>query len=387
MSSRVRLAVLTVSTPVLAFAVIGGFLGNAVAREDTYRHLRVFQDVVSLITGNYVEEPDLSKVMQGALRGLAEALDSDSSFLRADEVRLVEQGTSDPDGDSGLVVTRQYYLRVVGVRDGSAAARAGIAPGDVIRGIDGKATRDLSAFAGARLLRGPVGSKVTLTILRGSIVEPHEVTIVREKVANPPVTGRIAAPGVGYLRIPSFQTAVPGQISARVGDLTKAGATRLIIDVRRTAEGPFTAGVAAARLFVASGKIGSREARGETLENFTTQPGDGAIKIPVTLLTNEGTSGAAEIFVAALTGNDRAEVIGVKTSGRAAMNKLVKLPDGTGLWLSWTRFVGPTGTPIHGKGVEPTLPVDEPDVEFGSTVTSDPILDKALERAPAARAA
>ena len=169
--------------------------------------------------------------------------------------------------------------------------------------------------------------------------------------------------------------------------MERAGATRLIIDIRRNAEGPLSAGVAAARLFVADGTLANREARGEVLERLEARSDDGAIDLPLVLLTNRGTSGAAEVFAAALAGNDRAELVGERTLGRTAEQKLVKLPDGGGLWMSWVRYEGPGDLTIHGTGVSPSIAVDEPSVEFGETPDGDPVLDAAIESLSAREAA
>ena len=223
MTSRTRLVVLLVSAPIIAFTVIGGFLGRVVAREDTYRHLRVFEDVVSLILNNYVEDVDLDRVLQGALRGLAGGLDADSAYLSAEEVRLLEGGDAMPPGRVGLELTRQYYLQVIAVRDNSPAARADLQPGDYVRRIDGQPTRDISVFTGSRLLHGRPGSTISLTVLRGSGSEPHEIELVREELTAPAVTGRILAPGVGYLRLAAFGPDVADQIVRRTGELARAG--------------------------------------------------------------------------------------------------------------------------------------------------------------------
>jgi carboxyl-terminal processing protease len=154
MTSRTRLWVLAVSTPVIAFAVLGGYLGQVWAKDDTYQHLRVFEDVVSLVLNNYVEEVDVKKAMGGAMRGLADGLDPDSAWLTPDLVKAVEANQPLGAADIGAEVSRQYYLRVISVRDGSPAAKAGIRGGDFIRAIDTKATRDMSAWEGTRLLHG-----------------------------------------------------------------------------------------------------------------------------------------------------------------------------------------------------------------------------------------
>lgn len=381
MTSRTRLLVLLVSTPVLAFAVVGGVLGQASAKDSTYPHLRVFEDVISLIVNNYVEAADPEKVMDGAMRGLAEALDPDSAYVEAKDVREIESGRPPAEGSVGLELTRQYYLRVIATRDQSPAARAGLQSGDYVRAIDGKPTREMSVLDGARLLRGAVGTKATLLVIRGNAAEPHTIELVREKPSAPDVSSRQLGSGIGYVRIAGFGPRTAEQLRAQVSELTRGGASKLIVDVRRTAEGPLDTGLAAARLFVASGTLGIKESRNHPRETIAAAKGDGTVTQPVALLVGDGTAGAAELFASALAGNKRAELIGQPTVGRAAVQKLTKLPDGTGLWLSAARYLTPAGTPLHLKGLEPAVTVEEPDVDFGMTPPpGDPVLDKAIER-------
>src|SRR6478752_7466140 len=192
MTKRTRLSVLLISTPLLAFVVLGAIHTKASDGDDTFQHLRVFEDVVSLILNNYVETPKVDNVMEGAMRGLADSLDPDSAYLTAAEARSLDApgcaaavpttacaGT--PAGNVGVELTRQYYLRVIATRDDSPAAKAGLQTGDYVRAIDGKPARDLSVFEGMRLLKGAPGSKVTLTIIRGNAAEPRQVELVRER--------------------------------------------------------------------------------------------------------------------------------------------------------------------------------------------------------------
>jgi carboxyl-terminal processing protease len=385
MSSRTRMVVLSISAPVIAFAIVGGLLGKVMAREDTYQHLRVFDDVVGLVTTNYVEDVNVDKVMTGAMRGLAESLDPDSAYLSPDEVKQVESGAALAPAGVGIELTRQYYLRVIAARDNSPAAKAGIRTGDYIRAINDMPTRDLSVWEGVRALRGAVGSKVTVTVIRGNAADPHVVDLTRESEAPPAVTGRIAGPGIGYIRVASIGTNTAAQLKSQVSELTKGGAEKLIVDVRRTSSGSYEDGLAVARLFVGKGTLAIRESKSGPRETLVAESGDGSIALPTTLLIDTGTSGAAELFASAMSGNQRAELIGEHTIGRAAQQKLIKLPDGAGLWLSTTRFLTPAGAQLHEKGLEPTVAVDEPDVaEFGAQPPqgqkTDPILDKALER-------
>ncbi len=379
MTARTRLFVLFVTAPVVGFAVIGGFLGKAMAREGTYPHLRVFEDVVSLIVSNYVEDVNVDRVMTGAMRGLAEGLDPESAYLTPAEVRSVERGDKLPAGDTGLDLTRQYYLRVIAAREGSPADRAGLRPGDFIRAIDNKPTREMSVFEGTRLLRGAPGSKVTLTVIRGNAAEPHVVEIERAVLGPAEVSGKLLPGGVGYVQVPEFDANTAQQMRSKVDELARQGATRFAIDLRDAARGDLETGLAAARLFVPSGTLAFRQSRTNPKEPIQAAAGDGGVKAPVVVLIDEGTSGAAELFAAALAGNKRAELVGEHTRGRATTQKLVKLPDNSGLWLSTIWYLVPAGTPLEEKGLTPDVEADEPDLDFGAPPpATDVILDKAV---------
>jgi carboxyl-terminal processing protease len=377
MTSRTRLLVLALSTPVIAFAIIGGFLGQAMTRDDTYQHLRVFQDVISLVLNNYVEEVDVNRAMKGAMHGLSEGLDADSAYLPPALVKTLEEPAGP--ADVGLELTRQYYLRVVSARDGSPAAKAGLRSGDYVRMINDRATREMSAYEGNRLLRGPAGSKVTLLVIRGNAADPHEIELVRERSTTPEMSSRVAEPGTGYIRILEFSKQTPTLLKTQTAAIAKSGAQRYIIDLRGAARGDLDEGIAAARMFVKSGTLAIRQARGDQREVVPAEASADTIATPVVLLTDAGTAGAAEVFAAALHENDRATIIGDRTLGRAARQRLVKLPDGSGLWLTHLRYLSPKGNQIHEKGLEPDVEVDQPEVEFGSEPTSDATLQKALE--------
>jgi carboxyl-terminal processing protease len=321
------------------------------------------------------------------MRGLAEGLDSDSAFLTQPQVRQIESGDQIGPADVGIELTHQYYLRVVSAREDSPAYRAGIRPGDFVRLIDSRPTRDMSAFEGQRLLRGSTGSKVKLTVIRGSAVEPHIVELMREVAPAPDVKSRMQGDGIGYVRIASFGKRAADQLRTQIASLTKAGATKLIIDVRNTATGDLADGVPSARLFVGSGTLAIRESRPTGQQKIDASKGDGTVTLPVTLLVDTGTSGAAEVFAAALGGNKRAELIGERTIGRAGTQELVRLPDGSGLWITSSRYLTPAAAPIQGKGLEPDVPVDYQDGEFGSPAPADTILQKAIERLTVKKAA
>jgi carboxyl-terminal processing protease len=370
-----------ISTPVIAFAVIGGYLGQAMTRDDTYQHLRVFEDVVSLVLNNYVEEVDVKKAMRGAMNGLADNLDPDSAYLPATVATAYESNSPAGPADLGVELSRQYYLRVVSVREGSPAAKAGMRPGDFIRAIDKRSTKDISTFEGDRLLHGQPGTKVALLVIRGNAADPHEVDLVRERPAAPTeMTSKMADSTTGYIHITEFSKRAQMQLKQVTDALAKTGATRYIIDLRGASRGDLDDGLAAARLFVKSGTLTIRESKNNTKETVIADATEGWVTAPVVLLVDQSTARAGEVFAAALDGNKRAEMIGQRTLGSAARQRLVKLPDGSAMLLSYLRYLTPTGAVIEEKGLTPEVVVDEPDVEFGAAApTTDATLQRALQ--------
>ena len=331
--------VFLVSTPLVMLVTVGGLIGPPkAATQQSLPELRILGDVVGLINNAYVEPVDIDKVMDGAMRGLAEGLDPSSAFLVPDEVRADrDQGAAAgrryrPDGE------RQFYLRVMGVRDGSPAARAGLQSGDYIRMIDAKPTRDMSAFTGRRLLRGAPGTKVSLTIIRGNTADPHTFELIREAPAGPSATSKMIG-DVAHVRISTFDSTVPATLRTIFETLESSKAAGAVIDLRGIADSDLEAGIAAARPFVKSGTIAVRAMRKGDPVKTEAGAGDGAITMPVVLLVSNGTANAAEVFAAALQGNKRADLVGEPTAGLAGVQQLVKLPQGYGLWLTSERYM------------------------------------------------
>lgn len=378
MTSRARWLVLLVSTPLVALITVGFLLsGSATAGQAAFPHLRVFQDVMSLVYGAYVEDVDPDKVMDGAMRGLADALDASSAYLSPREVQTI--GTALPAADVGVVVTRQYYLRVVGVRDGSPAAKAGVRSGDLIRMIDDAATRDLSAVAGMRRLAGAPGSQVRVVVIRDNAAEPHTLTLTREARGGQAASARRLPGGEAYVRVSSFAEGATPAIKSAIESVRAAAAQGVIVDLRDVADGPISEGIAAARLFIGSGVIATLAGRDSAARTVTqAAAGDGTLTMPLVLLVSNGTGHAAEVFAAALAGQKRAELVGQPTAGLAAEQKLIRLPEGYGLWLTHARYLTASGTPLHEEGLTPDVTLPPPVVAFGE---DPPAQDVALARA------
>jgi carboxyl-terminal processing protease len=293
----------------------------------------------------------------------------------------VESGAPLPAGDVGVDLTRQYYLRIIAVRDHSPAARAGLRSGDFVRLIDRQPTREMSVWEGVRKLRGKPGTPVSLTIIRGNAAEPHVVSLTREEMAPAPIASKMAGNGVGVIRIAEFTDQTPSALRTSIAQLQKSGAKALVLDLRNTARGPLLSGMATARLFVASGTLAMQDTRAASRQTIAAATGDGSLTVPMALLVDIGTTGAAELFASALAGQKRAELFGERTGGRAAQQRLFKLPDGSALWMSYAWYLTPAGNPIHERGLQPDVAIEQPDIEFGAEPpAADATLDKAVER-------
>ena len=344
MTSRTRLWVLLISTPVIAFAIIGGYLGQAMAKDDTYQHLRVFEDVVSLVA---------EQLRRGSRREEGDAGRDERARRQPRPRQRVPAGQASPlrtkptapagPADVGVELSRQYYLRVVSVRDGSPAAKAGLRTGDFIRAIDNQSTNDMSTYEGERLLHGPAGSKVTLLVIRGNAADPHEVDLTRERTAG---IRADVADGRPDDRLRAHRRVLEERARAGQAGGRRAGQDRrepLHHRPARHARGDLDDGLAAARLFVKTGTLAIRETKGNK-ETVAAQPATARSPRPWCCSSIRARARAAEVFAAALDGNKRAELIGEHTLGRAARQKLVKLPDGSGLLLSYLRYLTPDGT-------------------------------------------
>jgi carboxyl-terminal processing protease len=372
--------------------IVGGLLGAAPVPQQGISPLRVFGDVTNSIFDYYVEATDPDKVLDGAMRGLVDDLDPASAYLTPEEVRALDAKTPAPAGDVGLVVMRQFYLRVLGVRDGSPAQQAGLLPGDFIRAIDDRPTRDMSTYTGMHLLRGAPGSKVTLLVIRSNTADPRPFSLVREAPKEDHVAAKRLASGEAYLRVTSFSTGAadalrtsltPSQSASTARPSAPAAAASsagVIIDLRGIADGTPDEGIAAARSFLKSGStIAVLAGRAETDKTEVKADRDGGATMPVVLLVSDGTANAAEVFAAALARNKRAVLVGEPTAGMAAVQRLVRLPEG-GLWLTYQRYLQSDGTPIHEKGLRPDVVVDIPAPDFDE---APPTTDAALTRAEA----
>jgi carboxyl-terminal processing protease len=380
MSPRGRLAIALASTLLVGYVALGSLLGRVLG-DTTYGQLALFNEVLRIVIEAYVEPVNVDRAMNGARLGLTDALDGDSAYLDADEFRAYQAAGHENDAEIGVILSRRVsFLMVVTTRAGSPAQKAGIRPGDLVKTIDGRHSRPLSAVAGQRLLRGAPGSVVKLTLLRvGS--DPVSVDVVRERLTPIPATGRMLDGGAAYVKVGEFTPRVTDEVRADVEGFKRAGARQLVLDLRGAGHGELSEGVKMAELFMKGGVVAKVAGARAEEQVLNADPARSVWDQPMAVLTDNGTSGAGEIVAAALLDAGRASVVGEPTFGRAPIQRAVVLPDG-GLVLTVARYVSPKGTAIHGKGVTPSVPVQEPDDDEDSTdgaPAGDPILEKALE--------
>lgn len=375
-SPRAKHAILALSIPFVLYAILGGFLGRALARDSAYRYLSVFQDVVTHVMNFYVESPEMDQVMDGAIRGMMDALDPDSCYLTASEFEAYSSPETRPQADIGIEVTKRYYVQVVAVLPGSPAATAGLEPGDLLKSIGGQNTREVNAIVGESMLKGPAGSELALEVIRGRQPEPIEITVQRRDVVTSPVEFELLRDGTGYLHVASFRAGTATDVRRGVEILKGQGAQRIVVDVRNSFGRLADDGARVAELFVAGGVAARLQSRRGETTDVTLAADQVVFDGPIAVLINRGSSGAAEIVASAVRSSQRGELVGVQTSGRSAVQKAISLGDGAGLVLSVGQYWTPDGKALLGEGLEPTVEVTRP-VETPSE--DDPVLDKALE--------
>ena len=379
MSSRARLAVALVSTVLVGYVALGSLLGRVLG-DSTYGQLALFGEVIRMVMDAYVEPVNLDRAMDGARLGLTDALDGDSAYLDAEEFRAWQDGEKGNDGEIGVILSRRMsFLMVVTTKAGSPAEKAGIRPGDLVKTIDDRHSRPLSAVAGQRLLRGAPGSVVKMTLLRAGS-DPVDVTVVRERLTAVAPQARMLEAGAAYVKIAEFSPRVADDVRADVEGFKRAGARQLVLDLRGAGHGELAEGVKVAELFMKGGVV-ARVAGAESSEQvLNADPARFVWDHPIAILTDHGTSGAGEIVAAALLDAGRASVVGEPTFGRAPIQRGVTLPEG-GLVLTVARYVSPKGTAIHGKGITPTVVVRaaKEDEDAEGKPAGDPVLEKALE--------
>jgi carboxyl-terminal processing protease len=370
MSFRTKFALILMSATLAVYTVVGGWISTRAQQpaNNPNDQLRIFESVLQHIQNDYVDEPNMDKVRAGALRGLAYGLDPYSTYLTPEQVRDFNENAKNNQVGIGAELSQvASFLYVIAPMKGSPADQAGVRAGDIIEYIDGKATRDISLYDAKQLLNGAAGSEVKLRILRAN-ARPQTLAVKRSAFRAPAAEARMEPGRIGVLRVNSFAAGEAADARARVQDLIKQGAQKMVLDLRGTAGGSIDEAVTVANLFIKDGMLAQTSGReGKTLRTFSADPKAAIFAGPVVALIDSGTAGAAEVVASALLERNRGQVVGEKSFGAGAEQQLFTLRGGDGLLLTTVKWASASGKSFLGEdrshsGVTPSVEVKRPEL-------------------------
>ena len=362
MSTKTKTAILVASAGILLFSLVGGISRVRASNDSAYRQMEVYSEVLSRVRSEYVEEPNLPTVTDGALHGLLESLDSNSSYLNPEQYKEYKDRNTKAKGTIGAAVSKRFgYASIVSVIPGGPADKAGLGDTDILESIDGKSTREMSLAEIHSLLSGEPGSNVNLSVVRARRAEPQKMVVTRAVVSIPPAEDKMLQDGIGEIRVDTLTKGKAQEVASKIKALQKEGAKKLILDLRDCAEGEESEGIATANLFLNHGTITYLQGQKFPREAFNADPAKAITNLPLVVLVNKGTAGPAEIVAAAVLENARGDVVGDKTFGDGSVQKLIELPDGGALILSVAKYYSPEGKAIQDAAVTPNIVVADAD--------------------------
>src|SRR5437870_11763329 len=369
MSFKNKFALIALSAALALYTIAGGWLATRAQQpaNDPGAQQKIFESVLNHIQNDYVDEPHSAKVRASALRGLAYGLDPYSTYLTAEQVKDYRGGQKQERAGIGAELSQfASFLYVVAPIKGSPADQAGVRAGDVIEYIDAKATRDISLYDARQLLNGASGSEVKLRILRSNS-RPLTLTVRRGTFRAPASEARMEAGKIGILRINSLDNGEAADARARLQELVKQGAQKIVVDLRSVAGGEIQEGVSVANLFINDGAIAKTIGREQkVLKTFNADAKLATFSGPVVVLIDNGTAGAAEVVASAFIERKRGDVVGEKSFGSGAEQELFTLRDGDGLLLTTVKWASAGGQSFLGEdrrrsGIVPSVEVKRPE--------------------------
>jgi len=356
MSKTTKLTVLGLSFLLASFMVAGGLGVRANTNDDgSYRQLGVYSEVLSRVRTEYVEEPNIPSVTSGALHGLLESLDANSSYLDPTEYKEYKQRKEGKAGIGAAVSKRYGYAAVISVIPGGPADKAEIASGDIIEAIEGKSTRDMSLAEIDGRLTGTPGSVVNVSVVRPRRAQPVKSAVTRAVVSDPPISDKMMEDGIAYIKVDDFPKGRSQEIANKLKTLQKDGAKKIILDLRNSGDGLEDEGIATANLFLNHGMIGYLQGQKYPKQTYNADPQKAITTLPLVVLVNRGTAGPAELVAAAIMENARGDVLGDKTFGSGSIPKVIDMPDGSALILSVAKYYSPSGKAIQDTAVTPNI--------------------------------
>ena len=358
MSKKVKVAILSVSIAIVLFTIAGGLGVRAASNDGAYRQLGVYSEVLSRIRSEYVEEPNIPQVTDGALHGLLESLDANSSYLTPAEYKQYKAHKNDGKGEIGATISKRFgYAAVISVIPNGPADKAGIDNGDIIEAIEGKTTREMSLAEITSILSGEPGSNLTVSVVRARRAEPQKITITRDVVSIPAVSEKIFDDGIAYIKVDAFNKGKAQEIAAKIKAEQSRGIKKMILDLRDCSSGDEQEGIATANLFLNHGIITYLQGQKYPRETYNADMNKAITGLPLVVLVNRGTAGPAEVVAASILENARGDVLGDKTFGVGSVQKVIDIPDGSALILSVAKYYSPNGKAIQDTAVTPNIQV------------------------------
>jgi carboxyl-terminal processing protease len=362
--------VFAVSVLLILFAVWGGINPHGVRagsqKDGAYAEMEVYSEVLNKIQNDYVVDPSMNNVTVGALHGLLESLDADSSYLTPAEYKLYKQHQSEGTAQVGINISKRYgYATVVSVTPGSPAQKQQIEDGDILEAIGGQSTREMSLAMIRLLLDGPPGSNLTFALVRPRKAEPDKVTLTRTQVVIPALSEQqYENASILYLKPSVLTKDRVSEIEAKLKAMPKNNNRKVLLDLRDVAQGDPAQGIRLANMFLQSGTIATLSGQKFPTQTFTADKSKFVTAAPLVVLVNHGTAGAGELVAGAVLGNKRGDVVGDRTFGEGAVQKTLELPDGSALILSVAKYAAPGGKKIQDDAIQPNVVVasDNPDL-------------------------
>jgi len=357
---------------IFSLLIIGGLLtfsyqAVSIEREEVYKELDLFAEGLAIVEDKFVEKKSFRDLIYGAMDGLLSSLDTYSEFLTPDEYKELIVETKGKFGGLGIEITiKDGLLTVVSPIEDTPAWKTGLKAGDIIVKIDGELTKGITLNQAVKKLRGKPGTKVTLTVLRDKDKRIEDITITRGIIRIKDIKrSLILEDGIGYVRIAEFRENTAQDLKKTLKNLEKKGLKGLIFDVRNNPGGLLSSAIKVANLFLENGKvIVSTKSRTEEEKIYKSFPALGKyLDIPLVVLINKGSASGSEILASSLRENNRAILLGEPTFGKASVQTIVPLSDGSALRITTARYYTPLERSIQEKGVEPDIFVEEKEVK------------------------
>jgi len=366
MSQWKRIGNVKIVLMVFAVFLVGVLIGSGQSQKvsalsnSTYEDLKVFTDVLGLIQKDYVEETKSKDLIYGAIKGMLETLDPHSAFMPPNMYKEMQEETKGRFEGLGIEITiKDTILTVVSPIEGTPAYKAGVLAGDQIVKIDGESTKNFTLMDSVKRLRGPRGTKVTISILREGFTKPKDFTLVREVIPVRSVRHELLEKNYGYIRLSQFQEKTDDEFEKAMKALeeeSKGTLRGLILDLRNNPGGLLDQAVKITDRFVESGLIVSVEGRKEDQKmKFYAHPDGKLLHYPLVVLVNGGSASGAEIVAGALQDQGRGLIVGTQTFGKGSVQTIIPLKDGSGLRLTTARYYTPSGRSIQAKGIVPDI--------------------------------